>query len=68
MNLWGVEGCREHFQEIVQLLKHEERQANWAEWLRAGAKATTIGIFSIEDLVNEAIRRAEVKLCNSAES
>lgn len=54
MDLWGVVGCREHFDEI-------------AKWLCEAAEETTLGRWApqwskraaAEWLVNEAIRRAE---------
>lgn len=67
MNMWGPQGCREHFAEIVHELEENSKKYNWAQKIRAAGNAALTGlVFKINwlnpfpDLVNEAIRRAEV--------
>ncbi len=53
MNLWGVVGCREHMEVIVDWLLSEATKRGWksARWF--GARA------AVKVLVRWAIRRAE---------
>lgn len=66
MNLWGVAGCREHFDTIVDWVRKEYKAASLKEKLTAALKALGAGLaFTIDwtdpipSLVTEAIRRAE---------
>ncbi len=60
MDLWGVEGCKEHFEEIVAHLEEEAKRLGWFKWVQAGAKAVLNGLPKTpRGLVEEAIRRAE---------
>ena len=44
MNEWGIEGCREHGEEIIEHLRKAYAAISWAEWLTAIAKATASGL------------------------
>lgn len=75
MNAWGVVGCREHRQEIVDWLKTHREQSSWRTQLRAVLtgvfKAVTGGFVPdprdvAGSLVDEAIRRAEAKASGGA--
>jgi hypothetical protein len=62
MNIWGVKGCREHFDEIVGWLQESADKLNLIQYLAAGAKAAATGLpLTIPGLVTEAIRRCEAK-------
>lgn len=66
MNLWGIEGCIEHREEIVGWLREQQKNASWAAlWKAALASVTADFRPSITDpagsLVDEAIRRAKEK-------
>lgn len=64
MNRWGVEGCREHLDWIVEKLEANAKlESLWALG-KAAAKATAMGIFSIRQLVERAIEAAEAKSFN----
>lgn len=68
MDLWGVAGCRECFDEIVSRLRtNAEKYSVW-EHMRAAVEAVRAGLaFRVNpvdpfpDLVAEAIRRAEAE-------
>ena len=66
MNAWGIDGCREHFDEIVGWLRDGEARFKWADKLKASALAAATGLaFKINwidpfpGIVEEAIRRAD---------
>lgn len=68
MNVWGVDGCRNHFSLIVSWLEKDKDNYGWTTQLKAAANAVKTGLaFKINwldpfpDLIDEAIRRAEVK-------
>jgi hypothetical protein len=62
MNRWGVEGCREHREEILGWLREGAKNYGWLEKLQAGINAKRLGLpLTIEDLLDESIRRAEAK-------
>jgi hypothetical protein len=62
MNRWGVDGCREHRAEIIAHLEEEKDSATLTEKLKAGVLAIANGLpLTIGGLVDEAIRRAEVR-------
>lgn len=66
MNVWGVAGCREHFEEIVVWLRQSYTDVGYLQRATAAKNAVASGLaFSINpfdpvpSLINEAIRRAE---------
>lgn len=64
MNRWGVEGCRERFDEIREWLVASRGKATWLETLRAAAAVVTSGLaidpLDVEgSLVRIAIERAD---------
>jgi len=66
MNRWGVEGCREHFNEICEWIDEARKNVNWSTKIIAAITATTNGLaFRIDptdvagSLVRIAIERAE---------
>lgn len=72
MDEWGVEGCREHLDEIVQGIKENQERWGWKEAIANLPKAGIKAIFSglafkinplnpIESLVKLAIKQAEQK-------
>lgn len=65
MNTWGVEGCRQHLNEIVQWLKVEAAKRGWLTRLQAGWGAVRqVGIRLTDpytSLVSLAIQKAEEK-------
>jgi hypothetical protein len=68
MNAWGVEGCREHRQEIVDRLRAKRAEAGLLANVAAMGMSVVTGVaFEIDLadpcgwLVDEAIRRAEAK-------
>jgi len=68
MDAWGVEGCREHREEIVAWLRESYAATTWTERLAAGGIAIIDGLaFQLDlsdpfgSLVDEAIRRAAEK-------
>lgn len=74
MDAWGVDGCREHFEEIIGWLRENSGKYSWTEKLKAGALAATSGLaFKISwadpftDLVRIAIERAEAKSTRPAQ-
>ncbi len=61
LDRWDVEGCREHFEEIVAHLEKESQRLGWFKWAAAGVKAVTHGLpTTARGLVDEAIRRASL--------
>lgn len=67
MNHWGVDGCREHRDEIIEHLRKAYKQTSTPELLAATAKAVTSGLaFKLNpldplgSLVDLAIERAAV--------
>jgi hypothetical protein len=61
MNTWGVEGCREHKAEIVERVRSNAKGLGWIDWFHSGTRAALAGYRSIEQIVDEAIRRAREK-------
>ena len=68
MDLWGVDGCREHRDEIVQWMRDGAQSWKWTDRLKAARKAVTGGlVFKLNaldpfpSLIDEAIRQAEVE-------
>ena len=68
MNVWGVEGCKQRREEIVQGLRDNAPRWGWKDKLKAAALATVKGIaFKLDlsdpygSLVDLAIRQAEEK-------
>lgn len=68
MDEWGVAGCREHFDEIVQRFRSLQAEYGWGDKLKAASLAAMTGLaFRLNwldpfpSLVEEAIRRAERK-------
>jgi hypothetical protein len=73
MDEWGVEGCREHFDEIVEQLQKHHGRWGWAAHIKAAALAVKTGLaFKLDplnpfpSLVREAINRAEFNQRNEA--
>jgi hypothetical protein len=61
MNTWGVDGCREHRQEIIDHLESMKDSATLKDKLRAGVLAVANGLpLTIPGLVDEAIRRDDL--------
>ncbi len=59
MNRWGVDGCRQNRQQIVDHLTSMKDAASLTEKLKAGALAVANGLpLTIGGLVDEAIERA----------
>lgn len=72
MNQWGVEGCREHFEEIAQRIRDNAARWGWQDALgnfaKGGLKAILSGLAfqinplkPIESCIELAIKRAEKK-------
>lgn len=61
MNRWGPDGCEERRAEILARMRENEKYLGWGEWLEAGAMAALAGYTSLEDLLDEAIRRSRAK-------
>jgi len=66
MDLWGVDGCREHREEIIGWMRDGQGRWGWKDKLKAAALAVTSGLaFKLDvtdpfpSLIDEAIRRAE---------
>lgn len=66
MDEWGVQGCRDHFEEIVGWMREGQGRWGWRDKLTAAAKAVTTGLaFEIDwtdpfvGLVKVSIERAE---------
>jgi len=58
MNRWGVAGCRENRQAIIDHLNKNKDAATLTEKIKAGAFALAAGLpLTVEGLVDEAIRR-----------
>ncbi|HVX15938.1 MAG TPA: hypothetical protein VHC22_32440 [Pirellulales bacterium] len=69
MNVWGVDGCREHIEEIVAWVREEYDKLGRIDTAKAVILAATTGLaFSIDprdpprSLVEMAINRAEAKV------
>jgi hypothetical protein len=67
MDLWGVEGCKSHKDEIVDWVREGKDRWGWGSFVTAAAKSVTNGLAlrinplkPFESLIDEAIRRAEV--------
>lgn len=68
MDVWGVVGCEERFDEIVQHLKDNQDQWKWSDVLTAVRKAVTTGLFlkisnpldPFPSLVREALKRSRI--------
>lgn len=65
MNIWGVEGCREHREKIVEHLRKSADKRGWLDHLNARCKAAANGLAlsvnwldPIPSLVDLAIERA----------
>lgn len=63
MNKIGPEKCREQIGEIVRQIEANKKSAgiDWLTTIKAAKNAALMGCFSLRDLVDEAIGRAEVK-------
>lgn len=68
MNAWGITGCREHFEEIVDWLRESYERLGWQEKLKAAMAAVGSGLALKIDprdlarsLVELAIEMAEEK-------
>ena len=68
MDVWGVKGCKINKQTIVDGILENKDKWGWGAFASAAAKAVTSGLAlrinplkPYESLVDEAIRRAEVK-------
>jgi len=66
MNKWGIEGCRQNREAIINWLREEEKKRGWGEKLKAGVLTITTGLVasisptdSLGSLVDLAIQRAE---------
>lgn len=66
MDLWGLAGCRAHFDEIVGWMREGQGRWGWQEKIAIAAKAVATGLaFKVNwsdpfpGLIEEAIRRAE---------
>jgi hypothetical protein len=44
MDRWGVDGCREHFEEIRTWLQDAQAKSTWRQKLTAAVKAATSGL------------------------
>lgn len=72
MNRWGVAGCREHRQEIVDRLKEKAGKRDWGTKVWAAVRVVATGATWLNpldiygSLADEAIRRAEAKGMNDA--
>ena len=68
MDRWGVEGCREHIDEIVGWMREGSHRWGWSDKFKAARLAAATGLaFKINwldpfpGIVEEAIRRADTK-------
>ena len=62
MDMLGAEGCRAKAAELADRLRQKAAEVGWKEKLSAGILAAWNGLpLTIEGLLEEAIRRAEVK-------
>ena len=66
MDEWGVEGCREHREEIIGWLREGQERYGWGARITAGWRAVVSGLAwrinpgdPLGSLVDEAVRRAE---------
>jgi hypothetical protein len=63
MNLWGIDGCKEHRQDIIDRLKKAAGEASWSQTFTAASGLLSKSWFLIFDpygsIVDEAIRRSE---------
>lgn len=71
MNKWGIDGCREHRQEIIDKLKANAKEYGWWCTVTAGCRAVKTGMALELDprdrfgsLVDLAIRRSEAAVLN----
>ena len=65
MNSRGLDWCRENVDHIAAQIKENAKELSWSTWFVATGKAALAGYSSIEQMVEEAIRRAERKLKES---
>jgi hypothetical protein len=68
MDRWGVAGCKQHREQIIEWLREGAPRWKWTDHLAAAAKAVITGYaFRLNaadpfpSLVDEAIRQAEAK-------
>lgn len=68
MNVWGVEGCRKHFDYLVEYFRTHIKDYSWVERFKAAAMAVKTRLVleldllnPVPSLINMAIRRAETK-------
>lgn len=68
MNQWGIQGCRDNREYIINWLREEERKRGWGEKIKAGLLTVTTGLITelsptdpLGSLVDIAISRAEKK-------
>lgn len=70
MDLWEVDGCREHRAEIVEWMKEAAATKGWAEKIKVGAKLLAQPWFNPLDsygsIVDEAIRLADLLVQQSS--
>ena len=66
MDEWGVDGCREHREEIVGWLREGQERYGWGARITAGWRTVVSGLAwrinpgdPLGSLVDEAVRRAE---------
>jgi hypothetical protein len=63
MNAWGIDGCKEHRQEIIDRLREAASEASWSQTFTAASGLLSKSWFLIFDpygsIVDESIRRAE---------
>ncbi|HEX5444049.1 MAG TPA: hypothetical protein VFW87_09485 [Pirellulales bacterium] len=71
MDAWGPDGCREHFNEIVEHVREQNKRFTSTEKLAAAMRAAITGqalsinwIDPFPSLVRLAIRRAETAAPN----
>jgi len=63
MNLWGVEGCRERIEEIVDWLERSAKRAGWFERFLTSCPVVRSGSRKVlRQLVEKAIRDSEKRL------
>jgi hypothetical protein len=72
MDVWGAEGCRAHFDEIVARLRENAQRYSLWQQLEAAVRTVAIGLAfqlnpldPLPGLVAEAIRRAEAAASSS---
>lgn len=64
MDAWGIEGCREHREEILAQLRQHKAHMTWKQTLQAGKNAVLAGLIlnpldPAPGLLDEAIQRYE---------